>query len=212
VKSIIVTQNIEYHKSYSTYQDVLDHRLTEFIFRIGFRPLPMPNVLASIIKKNADETCNIDHFLASAAPSGFILSGGADWGTYPQRDITEFQILRYAEKHKLPVFGFCRGMQVMARFAGVETHPVINHVNVRHEISGKLNGTVNSYHNHAIKNCPVNFEILATSNDGKIEAIQSRILPWEAWMWHPEREKPFCNDDLSYLHNFFNLNGQKTKI
>ena len=43
---------------------------------------------------------------------------------------------------------------------------------------------------------------LAKSDDGNIEAIRHRELPWEAWMWHPEREGGLV---LSHLERFKRL-------
>ena len=50
---------------------------------------------------------------------------------------------------------------------------------------------VNSFHDWGLDNCPPNFEIMARTNDGVIEAIKHKVLPWEGWMWHPERYKNF---------------------
>ena len=33
------------------------------------------------------------------------------------------------------------------------------------------------------------FNIIAKSSDGEIEGIKHSSLPWEGWMWHPERDK-----------------------
>jgi putative glutamine amidotransferase len=37
---------------------------------------------------------------------------------------------------------------------------------------------------------------LAKSEDGSIEAMVHKSLPWEAWMWHPEREVVFFKNDI----------------
>ena len=70
---------------------------------------------------------------------------------------------------------------------------VDNHVRARHRLlfnakEEKFPESVNSYHNKILSNCPEKYEILATSEDGCIEAIAHKDLPWEGWMWHPERE------------------------
>jgi putative glutamine amidotransferase len=33
------------------------------------------------------------------------------------------------------------------------------------------------------------------SQDGEIEAIEHTTLPWQGWMWHPEREAEFAASD-----------------
>ena len=62
---------------------------------------------------------------------------------------------------------------------------------------------VNSYHAYSITECPKGFEILALSEDGEIEAIRHSSLPFEGWMWHPEREIKFSNNDIYRLKKLF---------
>ena len=90
---------------------------------------------------------------------------------------------------------------MMACHAGAELVPVAGHAAVRHalkhiaDFQQELPEEVNSYHDWALANCPDGFETLVTSLDGTIEAIRHRSLPWEGWMWHPEREEPFSTID-----------------
>ena len=49
--------------------------------------------------------------------------------------------------------------------------------------------------------CPQGYRVLARSADGGIEAIQHDHLPWEGWMWHPERETPFRAADGQRLQS-----------
>ena len=63
---------------------------------------------------------------------------------------------------------------------------------------------VNSYHKWAIVDCPSNFEVKAHSDDNVIEAIRHKKLPWEGWMWHPERDNGDSkNLDTKLLKSFF---------
>ena len=48
------------------------------------------------------------------------------------------------------------------------------------------------------------FEILAKSIDGNIEAMSHKKLPWEAWMWHPERDKEFNIYCINRVKQLFN--------
>ncbi len=73
----------------------------------------------------------------------------------------------------------------------------------RHKITGEITATVNSFHNHALKKCPVDYYVLAYSEDGEIEAIRHLHLPWEGWMWRPERETPFSRMDIERLQVLF---------
>jgi putative glutamine amidotransferase len=44
---------------------------------------------------------------------------------------------------------------------------------------------------------------MALSVDGSIEAIKHETLPWQGWMWHPERYSEFCEDDGQRIRNLF---------
>lgn len=133
-----------------------------------------------------------------------ILTGGDDIGTTPLRDETEEDLLEWATASNLPVLGICRGMQLMALHAGSSLAFSQNHVAIRHPITGILTKNVNSFHAYALQSCPEGFETLACAPDGVIEAIRSLDRPWEAWMWHPEREAaPFDMMDKSRIRNLF---------
>ena len=136
--------------------------------------------------------------------SAIVLSGGNDIGLFSLRDKTEYLILDYALEKKIPVLGICRGMQIMSRWAGTKLKRVEGHIRKRHNLKGEIKKEVNSYHAYSIAECPKGFKILALSEDGEIEAIRHSSLPLEGWMWHPEREYKFSNDDINRLKNYLN--------
>ena len=94
-------------------------------------------------------------------------------------------------------------MQMMGVFCGSELTGVSGHVRTRHELVGEIKRNVNSYHNQGLSECPDGFRVLATAEDGSIEAIRSGTLNWEGWMWHPEREKPFNQADIKQFQKLF---------
>jgi putative glutamine amidotransferase len=94
-------------------------------------------------------------------------------------------------------------MQMMAHWAGTGLHPVQGHVKTRHLLVGEITGEVNSYHGFTLAACPTDFEVLARSEDGAIEGIRHQSLPWEGWMWHPEREPNFSEHDIQRLKALF---------
>ena len=147
---------------------------------------------------------SLNAWLEAIAPRAFVLSGGNDIGACKERDQTEGWLLDYAMERELPVLGICRGMQMMGAWAGVTLKPVMGHVRVRHQLDGEISGEVNSYHKLGLSECPQGFRVLAKSVDGEIEAIGHRELPWEGWMWHPEREKSFHSRDINRLSTLFN--------
>ncbi len=105
----------------------------------------------------------------------------------PARDATERYLLSWAEKNLVPVLGICRGMQMMGVWAGGSLKRMAGQV-TRHLLQGEVVGEVNSFHDFSLSGCPLGFEVVARSEDGEIEAIRHTDLPWEGWMWHPERE------------------------
>ena len=92
---------------------------------------------------------------------------------------------------------------MLANLAGETLIKISGHVNSRHQLSGELNHNVNSFHEYAIQKCPLEYRILAKSSDGTIKAIRHKKLPWEGWMWHPEREPKFAKEDLSRIQKLF---------
>ena len=146
----------------------------------GGLAVPVPNTL--------DDAYSFNTWFAAIQPSAIILSGGNNIGEFTKRDQTESRLLDYARDNELPVLGICRGMQMMAHWAGTSLNHVDGHVQTRHKLTGQITAEVNSFHDFSIANCPDNFKVLANSEDGEIEAI-SHLLPWEGWMWHPERRK-----------------------
>jgi len=179
MKIVAITQRIDYHQSRNEYRDALDHRLNNFLLESGYLPFPIPNSLGFIV----------DEFLCELKPHAFLLSGGNDIGEFKIRDETERTILKYASINHIPVLGICRGMQMMANFAGVGLREVSNHICSTHKLSGLITGTITCYHKYSIDSCPNDFSTLAISDDGEIEAIKHNILRWESWMWHPERDQ-----------------------
>lgn len=193
MKLVVTSQRVDQIADRNERRDALDQRLVEFLLAAGYLPVPLPNVLGDCASE----------WLTVIQPKAIVLSGGNDIGLCFIRDATERAMLVYAKKHKLPVLGICRGMQMMAHWSGTELKSVTGHIKSRHRLSGSIIGEVNSYHAFSLARCPEGFEVLARSEDGEIEAIRHRSLPWEGWMWHPEREADFSETDVQRLKVLF---------
>ena len=150
---------------------------------------------------------------------GLLLCGGSD--THPKfygqeingsvdidlaRDENEIALLKaYIEAGK-PVFGICRGYQLInivfggdmcqhihcadRHTSGAEkdlVHKVIAEKgSILHNLYGK-EFSVNSHHHQAVSRVAEGFKVTALSDDGIIEAIQHEKLPVFGVQWHPER-------------------------
>ena len=129
----------------------------------------------------------------------------------PERDAFEFALLSELMAADRPVFGICRGIQVMNVAAGGTLWQDIAAQKIgsrtphfdtledgghRHRVyvSGALSDLLgecgivtNSYHHQAVKDPGDGIRIAARSHDGVIEAIESTELTYyKAVQWHPE--------------------------
>jgi gamma-glutamyl-gamma-aminobutyrate hydrolase PuuD len=183
--------------------DYLNREYSNFITGLGYTPLLIPNTEAAV------------EILGKIEVKGIIFSGGSDIGldyasikkdqaveVSQARDDQESNVLDFALKNNIPIFGICRGMQFLnVKFGGdlisdlssISKECVRKHDRNEHDmILTKENEKIriNSFHHQGFKESMTapDFEILAISpDDGVVEAFRHNCLPILAVQWHPER-------------------------
>ncbi len=197
MKIVLYTQRVEIIESYDETRDCADRQIPYLIKECGYLPIPVPCIEEVL-------PIMIEQFI----PVGILLTGGNSLSEYggnaPERDKLERILLDIAIKKKIPVYGFCRGMQVILDYFGCKLVDIGGHVAVRHEVFGNISEKeVNSFHNQGCKNCVNSLEVLSKTADGVIEAVRHKEYPILGTMWHPEREKPFKAQDIKRIKKLF---------
>lgn len=198
MKIVAISQRVDSIQDRNEIRDAIDQKLCLWLIQAGYLPVPVPNTLCT-----AESKTNLENWLSSIKPDAVILSGGNDIGEKTDRDQTEFALIEYAKIKKLPLLGICRGMQILGAHFGIGLKSITGHVATKHNIKGEISGLVNSFHNYVLCDCPENFRVTASSQNDEIEAIHHNFLPWEGWMWHPERETTFSTQHILRLQELF---------
>ena len=187
--------------NYDEKRDALSHDWPTLLEKLGFHPIYIPNTLK-----------HVDEFFSDMSLDGLILSGGDNVGENKNRDETENLLLKLSIDKKIPVFGVCRGMQMINVASGGTLYGDIpseigtevihrNNGEVMHEIAvtesyplifpeGQDTFMVNSWHHQGLKNIPDGINVVARSFDGLPEAIyiDEKLHPFMiAVQFHPER-------------------------
>jgi gamma-glutamyl-gamma-aminobutyrate hydrolase PuuD len=196
VKPVGVTQRSLPPNEFGEHRDALDTRWPPFLAACGLVGVPLPN-LPWLAVATAREL----------GLGGVLFTGGDDLaaygGRFPHRDETERELLRWALGLAVPVFGVCRGMQVLVHAYGGRLEPVRGHVATRHEVrTGGRVRRVNSFHRAAARSVPAPLEVTATCGD-VVEAVRDPRAGVAGIMWHPEREARFDEEDIAIVSALF---------
>lgn len=123
-----------------------------------------------------------------------------------ERDAHEMMLLDAFVKAGKPVFGICRGSQLINIYFGGTLHQHMTNTALHrsgkeldreHEaeasdgsIMQQLYGkrcVINSVHHQAVKDLGKDLAVTQRSDDGIVEAYEHKTLPIFAVQWHPER-------------------------
>lgn len=134
---------------------------------------------------------------------------------YPERDVTDLELLNYADSQSLPTLGICFGIQSLNVSRGgslVQDIPALVPDSLKHTLKDSEGGParhsvrieqgsvlaglaggnavdVNSYHHQSIERVGDRLRATAVSSDGVVEAVedtQGRFIV--GVQWHPEQD------------------------
>ena len=203
----------------------------------------LPFMVPSPFGDTARGGIGVEHY--AQALDGLVMHGGADvsptsygeqplrpeWGGDRLRDEYEIALVRAFSAAGKPVFGICRGLQLINVAHGgtlyqdittqkpgalvhrdADTYDLNFHeVDILpgtrlHELLGERRHRINSVHHQGIKDLAAAFVVEAVSpDDGVIEAIRHEHGAWiAAVQWHPEFHRPGLGvvDDTPLLRDF----------
>ena len=159
---------------------------------------------------------------------GFVIIGGddADPKLYNEEnyaahniddkiDGLDLLIIDYATKNNKPLFGICRGLQMVnIYFEGSLKQHVLNHNDGVHKVVLVDNfldfptvEEVNSFHHQSVKKIGENLKVLYYSLDGEVECFVHKNHPIIAVQFHPEMDKKnaFYKMFLDYFLNLLEI-------
>ncbi|MDR7307794.1 type 1 glutamine amidotransferase [Rhodoferax saidenbachensis] len=208
----------------------LEQSVAQWLMRGGALPVMVPAVDAQSVVQT--EELNLGHY--AQALDGLVLQGGNDvapasygevpiapeWAGDPVRDAYEKSLIEAFVKAGKPVFGICRGLQMlnvafggtMWQDIGTQMPQALPHVRSEmyernvHALEivpgthmaalypGLQHGMINSIHHQSIKDLAPDFVVEAhCPDDGVIEAIRRRGPGFVAGVqWHPEFRQKNC--------------------
>ena len=189
---------------------------------ISATPGPKFHLYREAIKRSKAVVC--DGYLPKYDQSfdGLLLAGGCDVSPelYGEtinganiidhlRDECEMELIRQFSDARKPIFGICRGMQILNVYFGgtliqdLPKEPMhhSDYIKIFHPIKTKENSLIrsllgnefisNSFHHEAVKDIADGFKITAVSHgDNVVEAIEHTSMPFFGVQFHPERMTP----------------------
>jgi putative glutamine amidotransferase len=207
MKKIVITQRLILNDTYYEQREALDVKWGKLFEMLGFLPVVLPYEYDFHI------------FFHEMRIDGILLTGGNDLSSLSlskeskKRDAFEYKLIEYGIKNDIPIYGICRGMQVIAAYFGASFSKIDNQVNIRHGLEITENskyhkqlikiGKVNAFHNYAIDKLDDSFLVSATDEIGIIKAIEHKSHKIFAQMWHSEREQPFDKHEMELIRHFY---------
>lgn len=198
---------------------------------------PMTNYEAVLQHLNIDYTLSLDYsneYDGLLIPGGWDVDPSyyhqenVSCGTIEKElDQKQIEAIQYFIEKKKPILGICRGHQILnVALGGSLIQDIQSDIEHRwqnpkdsYHFSNNTSGFmkelfgdrcyINSSHHQAVQQVATGFEVISTSDDGIIEAMQHKSLPILTVQFHPERLcLAFANeqtiDGLEVFRYFFN--------
>ena len=211
VTRIGLTMRVMKPQEYHEPRDELAHDWHTFMGRVlpEVQWLGLPNLGHDIID-----------YVALWNINGVILTGGNDIRSVPIRDQTEHILIDYCVQNRHPLFGVCRGLQMLQVHMNCCLSPCNpdKHVGVMHEVTFHNADVLpepcrlesletNSYHDWSVRQQDLSDRLtsFAVTEDGCVEGVVATGHPITAVMWHPERYPEYLSFDKSLIRHHFGL-------
>lgn len=183
---VVLTLRVSKAQKYVEQRDSISHDWVSKLVDWNWVPLLIPNLLKDPVE-----------YLNKLHPDLLLLTGGEDVGQNLKRDKTETTLLKHALKTKLPIFGVCRGFQLInTYYKGLNTQinghvaksHIVNFTGVGEKIYGPKQ-KVNSFHRLGTKPDDLGHGLtpIAYDQNGWVEGFCKPEKRIAAVMWHPER-------------------------
>ena len=198
MKKALLSMRVTQAEGYVERRNSIAYEYVEFLESFGFLTILVPNN-SNAIEQYIDEGVDLLVLSGGDNISPNLYNGDTNLDDiYPERDKTEKKLFDAAMRNGIKVLGICRGFQVInVLLGGSLTHNVKGHVNQNHKLISKRadlnNQLTNSFHHQAITADDLfdgdDIELLATSEEGLIEAITNEDRTFLGIQWHPERQQ-----------------------
>jgi gamma-glutamyl-gamma-aminobutyrate hydrolase PuuD len=202
-----LTQRVDHIEGYGENRDCLDQQWYEFLIKLGFLPIPLPNLKQNYVSNLLDELSLNAIVFTGGNSLSFVENDAKDVSEL--RDYFETKLFKEAKKRNISILGICRGMQIINVILGGGLSKVANHVATKHNLNSLIHSEafekkVNSYHKWGISNNDLASELnpIAVDEQGNIEAFINSTKSILGIMWHPEREQPFSQKDINLIKKF----------
>ena len=206
-----------------------------FIFGKKYSIVTFENYKNACEQSGFEIYCDLSPIDAAIECDAILFSGGGDLNPklYGEenvkcesiddiRDADEYAYLDAFSKANKPIFGICRGIQVINVYFGGSLYQDIGEENAPKDKSGSHNINIikssfidkaypygmrsNSSHHQAVKKLAPGFKISAISDEGIIEAFEYPEKNIYATQFHPERMTcEYISEDYSDGKHYFDF-------